>query len=611
MKNSILAKVQKAARYTGGELWSVVKTADVPVRFAFCFPDVYEVGMSHLGMKILYHMLNEREDTWVERVFTPWTDMEEIMRTENIPLYGLESGDPVKTFDFVGFTLQYEMSYTNILNMLDLAGIPLLSEERGEGVPFVCAGGPCAYNPEPLADFMDFYLIGEGEEIWQEVIDEYIIWKNSGEKRDEFLKRIAKIKGIYVPSFYDVEYNEDETVKKYTPKFDFVPERVEKRIIEDMDKIYYPDKFVVPYMEIIHDRVMLELFRGCIRGCRFCQAGFIYRPVRERSEERLTELAEKLIENTGYEEVSLTSLSSSDYTCLEGLTLKLLEMTKERNVNLALPSLRVDNFSVELMEKVQSVRKSSLTFAPEAGTQRMRDVINKNVTEEDLMRSAQIAFSGGWTNIKLYFMIGLPTETDEDVKGIADLGEKVVRCYYENAKNKKGRGRVTVSVSSFVPKPMTPFQWERQNTVAELKEKQYLIKDNIRSKMINYSYHESYVSVMEGIFARGDRRLSRVLINAHRAGCKFDGWDEFFDFDKWMQAFSDAGINPDFYTGRKRSFDEVLPWDIIDCGVSKKFLISECKKAYEGNTTPNCREKCAGCGMADRCGEAKGIRRGK
>ncbi len=610
MKNSILTKVQKAARYTGGELGSVVKTADIPVRFAFCFPDVYEVGMSHLGMKILYHMLNERPDTWVERVFTPWPDMEEQMRSENIPLYGLESGDPIKDFDFVGFTLQYEMCYTNLVNMLDLAGIPLMSDERREETPFVCAGGPCAYNPEPLADFMDFYLIGEGEEIWQEVIDEYIIWKNSGEKRIDFLKRIAKIKGIYVPSFYDVTYNDDCTVKSYTPKYDFVPPKVEKRIIEDMDSVYYPDKFIVPYMEIIHDRIMLELFRGCIRGCRFCQAGFIYRPVRERSEDRLAELAEKLIKNTGYEEMSLTSLSSSDYTCLEGLTLRLLDLTKEKNVNLALPSLRVDNFSVELMEKVQSVRKSSLTFAPEAGTQRMRDVINKNVTEEDLMRSTGIAFSGGWTNIKLYFMIGLPTETDDDVRGIAELAEKVVHRYHEVTKGtKQKRGRVTVSVSSFVPKPMTPFQWERQNTISELKEKQYLIKDNIHSKMINYSYHESYVSVLEGIFARGDRRLGKVLINAHKAGARFDGWDEFFDFDRWMQAFEDAGIDPDFYTGRKRSFDEILPWDIIDCGVSKKFLISECKKAYEGNTTPNCREKCAGCGLAASCGEAKGVRR--
>ncbi len=610
MKNSLLMKVQKASRYTGGELNSVVKTADIPVRFAFCFPDVYEVGMSHLGMKILYHLLNEREDTWVERVFTPWPDMEEVMREEKKPLCGLESGDPIKNSGFVGFTLQYEMSYTNILNMLDLAEIPLLSKDRGENMPFVCAGGPCAYNPEPLADFMDFYLIGEGEEIWQEVIDEYVIWKNAGEKRTDFLKRISKIKGIYVPAFYDVEYNEDGTVKKYIPLYDFVPEKVEKRIIEDMDKVYYPDKFIVPYMEIIHDRIMLELFRGCIRGCRFCQAGFIYRPVRERSEEKLAQLADKLIKNTGYEEMSLTSLSSSDYTCLEGLTLKLLDMTKEKNVNLALPSLRVDNFSVELMEKVQSVRKSSLTFAPEAGTQRMRDVINKNVTEEDLLRSAAIAFGGGWTSIKLYFMIGLPTETDEDVAGIAQLAEKVVNCYFENTNGKqRGRGRITVSVSSFVPKPMTPFQWERQNTIAELKEKQYLIKDNIHSRMINYNYHESYVSVLEGVFARGDRRLSKVILNAHKSGCRFDGWDEYFDFEKWMKAFEEAGIDPDFYTGRKRGFDEVLPWDIINCGVSKAFLIAECKKAYEETTTPNCREKCAGCGMAASCGEAKGVRR--
>ncbi len=601
---NILSKVQKAARYTGGELNSIIKSKNTKIRFAFCFPDVYEVGMSHLGMKILYHGLNERDDTWVERVFTPWVDMQDEMRKANIPLYGLESKDPIKSFDFVGFTLQYEMSYTNILSMLDLAGIPLTSAERTEGDTFVCAGGPCAYNPEPLSDFMDFFLIGEGEEIWNEVLDIYSAWKDSGASRFEFLKQIAMVEGIYVPSFYDVIYNDDNIVKEYIPKYDFVPKTVKKRIIEDMDSVYFPDKMVVPFTEIVHDRIMLELFRGCIRGCRFCQAGFIYRPVRERSADRLCDLACKLIDSTGYEEISLTSLSTSDYTDLENLTNKLLDLTSAKKINMALPSLRVDNFSANLMQKIQSVRKSSLTFAPEAGSQRMRDVINKNVTEEDLMRSVSIAFEGGWTSIKLYFMIGLPTETIDDVIGIAKLSETVADKYYEIKKGSKGigRGRITTSVSSFVPKPFTPFQWERQNTIEELREKQAHIKNNIKTRMINYNYHESYVSVLEGVFSRGDRRLGSVLLNAHKLGCKFDGWDEFFSFDVWMQAFSQAGIDPDFYTARKREFNEVLPWDVIDCGVTKAFFINECQKAYDEKTTPNCREKCAGCGLTGKCG---------
>jgi len=600
---NILNKVQKAARYTGGELNSIVKDKNTKIRFAFCFPDVYEVGMSHLGMKILYHGLNKREDTWVERVFTPWVDMQDEMKKAGIPLYGLESKDPIKDFDFVGFTLQYEMSYTNILSMLDLAGIPLLSADRGEEDTFVCMGGPCAYNPEPLADFCDFFLIGEGEEIWNEVLDVYSKWKDDGLSRFEFLKQITGIEGIYVPSFYDVSYNDDGTVKEYKPKYDFVPKTVKKRIIEDMDSVDYPEKMVVPFTEIVHDRIMLELFRGCIRGCRFCQAGFIYRPVRERSTDRLCDLACKLIDSTGYEEISLTSLSTSDYTDLENLTNRLLEITAEKKINMALPSLRVDNFSAGLMQKIQSVRKSSLTFAPEAGSQRMRDVINKNVTEEDLMRSVSIAFEGGWTSVKLYFMIGLPTETIDDVIGIAKLSESVADKYYEIKKGGKGigRGRITTSVSSFVPKPFTPFQWERQNTIAELREKQMHIKDNIKTRMINYNYHESYVSVLEGVFSRGDRRLGKVLLNAHNLGCKFDGWDEFFDYDVWMQAFEQAGIDSAFYA-RKREFDEVLPWDVIDCGVTKQFFISECKKAYDEKTTPNCREKCAGCGLMGKCG---------
>lgn len=603
MKSSILNKVQKAARYTGGELGSVIKDKNsVDVRFAFCFPDVYEVGMSHLGLKILYHQLNERPDSWVERVFAPWEDMEKLMRENDIPLYALESKDPIKDFDFIGFTLQYEMCYTNVINMLELAQVPLLSSERSENDPFVCCGGPCTYNPEPLADFVDFFIIGEGEEVNSEVFDAYVEWKHSGGTREDFLKSIVKIEGIYVPSFYDVSYNEDETVKAYVPKYDFVPKTVKKRIIEDMDSVYYPDRFIVPYMDIVHDRIMLELFRGCIRGCRFCQAGIIYRPVRERSPERLLQLADSLLKNTGYEEISLTSLSSSDYTCIEKLTLDLLKKTKEKRVNLALPSLRIDNFSKELMEEIQSVRKSSLTFAPEAGTQRMRDVINKNIKEEDVLKTARMAFEGGHSAIKLYFMIGLPTETLDDVAGIAELAEKVVSLYYEVSRERKlNRGKVTVSVSSFVPKPMTPFQWERQDSLEEIQEKQQYLRSCIKSRMINYNYHESYVSVLEGIFARGDRRLGKVLLNAHKNGCKFDGWDEFFDFEKWTSAFEEAGVNPDFYVARKRPLDEILPWDIIDCGVTKEFLKRECENAYKEKTTPNCREKCSGCGQQKVC----------
>ncbi len=593
-----LLKVQKPTRYIGNEFNSVHKDKEGLMSFAFCFPDVYEVGMSHLGMKILYHMLNDRDDTVCERVFAPWTDMEEEMKKHNLPLLSLESHTPVKDFDMVGFTLQYEMSYSNIVNMLSLAGIPLLQEERGEEDPFVCAGGPCAYNGEPIADFMDFFIIGEGEEVNNEIMDAYKEWKASGGKREDYLKKIARIEGIYVPSFYDVSYNEDGTIKSIEPKYDFVPKTVKKRIIKDLDNCYVPQKLIVPFSDIVHDRIMLEVFRGCIRGCRFCQAGYIYRPVRERSCEALVKTAKNCIKSTGYEEMSLSSLSTSDYTKLPELTDKLLEFTVDKKINLSLPSLRVDNFSMELMEKVQKVKKSGLTFAPEAGTQRLRDVINKNVLEEDLMRTAKIAFEGGYNRVKLYFMIGLPTETFEDVEGIADLAQKVLDVFYSIPKEeRKGRGvNITISTSSFVPKPHTPFQFESQNSMEMLIEKQKFLKEKIKSRCITYNWHQSEVSFLEAVFAKGDRRLSKVLLEAHKLGCEFDGWSDYFSYEKWQEAFKNAGINPDFYAYRKIGTDEILPWDIMDIGVTKKYLISELEKAYKGETTASCRDKCSGCG---------------
>ncbi len=596
---NILPFVEKPARYTGGELNSVCKTLnDDMVRFAFCFADLYEIGMSHLGMKILYSLLNEREDVWCERVFAPWIDMEEQMRKNNIPLYGLESMDPICDFDFVGFTLQYEMCYTNILNMLDLANIPLLANQRKEGMPFVCVGGPCAYSAEALADFVDFYILGEGEEVNLEVIDAYKEWKKEKGTREDFLKKIAKIEGIYVPSFYDISYNEDGTINKIEPKYDFVPKKVKKRIIVDLDKVYYPERIVVPFIEIVHDRIMLEVFRGCIRGCRFCQAGMIYRPVREKKALTLIDSAQKLIDSTGYEEISLSSLSTSDYTCLREFTDGLLEITEKENISLSLPSLRLDSFSMELMEKVQKVRKSSLTFAPEAGTQRMRDVINKNITEENLLSSAKMAFEGGYSSIKLYFMIGLPFEEIEDVCGIADLSKKVVYQYLSVPKEKRAPGlRITTSVASFVPKAFTPFQWAKQHDNETLRKKQLALKEAMNDKRVKYNYQEAPVSVLEGVFARGDRKLGKVLLEAHRLGIKFDGWSDQFSMEKWEEAFKLSGIKKEFYT-RQRDFEEILPWDMIDVGVTKEFLISEAKKAQMAVTTPNCREKCSNCGAA-------------
>jgi radical SAM family uncharacterized protein len=598
LSDGLLKSVEKPSRYTGNEWNSVIKNPkSVDIRFAFCFPDTYEIGMSHLGMKILYHLLNEREDCYCERVFAPWADMEAKMRENNIPLFALETKDEIKSFDFVGFTLQYEMSFTNIINMLDLAGISITSKDRKQTDAFVCAGGPCAYNPEPLSEIVDFFMMGEGEEIINEVMDAYKKWKGTGRSRTEYLEDIAEIEGIYVPSFYEFSYNEDGTIKSFTPLKPQYPVKIKKRIIKDMDKVYFPEKIVVPYTDIVHNRIMLEVFRGCIRGCRFCQAGFIYRPVREKSHERLMELAKKLEESTGYEEISLTSLSTSDYTELEDLTTELLEEMDERKVGLSLPSLRLDSFSLDLMEKAQKVRKSGLTFAPEAGTQRLRDVINKGVTEEDLLNAVSLAFNGGWNGVKLYFMLGLPTETLEDVEGIADLARKVVEVYRDVPKEKKGKGlNVTVSTATFVPKAFTPFQWEPQDSIKNVSEKQSFLKDKIRSKQITYNYHENKLSLLEAVFARGDRRIGKVLIKAWELGCKFDGWGEFFKYDVWMKAFEECGIDPYFYATRKRDYDEILPWDHIDIGVSKKFLINESKRAFEGKITPNCRANCGGCG---------------
>jgi radical SAM family uncharacterized protein len=595
----IIGQVSKPARYMGNEYNMVEKDPkDVSIRFAFAFPDVYEVGMSHLGMKILYHLMNEREDTYCERVFAPWVDMEAKMRENSIPLFALETRDPISEFDFVGFTLQYEMSYTNVLNMLDLAGIPLLSKDRGEGDPFVIAGGPCAYNAEPLADFVDLFAMGEGEELIGELLDLYKEWKGQSGDRRSFLLKAAAIPGVYVPQFYDVTYLENGQVASVSPNTEAAPKRVAKRIVADLDRTFYPETIIVPFMDIVHDRIMLEIFRGCTRGCRFCQAGMIYRPVRERSMDKLLELAEKLVESTGYEEMSLSSLSTSDYSQLEGLVKQLMERFQHNRVSLSLPSLRLDSFAKEFIEEVQKVRKTGLTFAPEAGTQRLRDVINKGVTEEDLVSSVTDAFESGWNTIKLYFMIGLPTENEKDLQGIADLARLVTDCYYRIDKDKRQRGlKITVSTSSFVPKPFTPFQWEPQNTMDELREKQQLLRKALRLKYVDYNWHDPEVSYMEAVFARGDRRLGAVLLSAWKNGARFDGWAEHFSMQYWMDAFHQNGLEPEFYAHRRRERSEVLPWDHIDTGVSKAFLWNEWQKAQHGELTQDCRIECSGCGI--------------
>ena len=592
-----LLKVQKPGRYTGGELNSIVKDkSKVDIRYAFCFPDTYEIGMSHLGMKILYSLVNAREDAWCERVFAPWVDMEEVMRENNIPLYALESGDAIKEFDILGFTMQYELSYTNVLNMLDLAGLPVRAKDRTSLTPIVIAGGACVCNSEPMSEFFDITLPGDGEEVTNELIDLLKEYKAKGASKQEFLVAAAQIKGVYVPSLYEVEYNEDNTVKSVTPT-NGAPEKVVKRNVANLDEMFSPTEFVVPFLEVVHDRTTVEIFRGCIRGCRFCQAGFLNRPLRSKSPEVVEAQCKAICDSTGYDEISLCSLSTSDYRGLETLIKNMLPWTIDEKINIALPSLRADNFPKELMEKLNAVRRSGLTFAPEAGTQRLRDVINKNITEEEVLRTAAQAFSGGWTAVKLYFMIGLPTETEEDIRGIANLAQAVVDEFYKNPDKPKGKSvSVSISLASLVPKPFTPFQWEPQDKPDTLIEKQDFLINCVTTRKVNVSRHVPWTSFLEGVFARGDRRLADVIETAWRKGCKLDGWSEHLKKDAWEESFAENGIDPFFYTARRRDYEEVLPWEHMDYGVTKKFLISESKKAHEGVTTACCREKCAGCG---------------
>lgn len=593
----ILQYVQKPARYVGGELNSVIKDPDkVDIRYAFCFPDIYEIGMSHLGMKILYGLVNDREDSWCERVFAPDVDMEEQMRKNNVPLFALESGDYIKDFDIIGFTLMYELCYTNVLNMLDLAGIPLYSKDRTELAPIICVGGPCACNPEPIADFVDIVFLGDGEDSTNAVLDLLKECKKKGATKQEFLLKAKDITGVYVPSFYKDSYNADGILKELVP-INGAPEKVKKSVVSDMNKCYYPKEFVVPFISIVHDRAVEEIFRGCIRGCRFCQAGFIYRPIREKSVETINAQSKALIDSTGYDELSLCSLSTSDHSQVNEMLTSLIDWTVKDKISLSLPSLRVDNFSDELVDKLNKVRKSGLTFAPEAGTQRLRDVINKNVTQEEVINTCTKAFDNGWTTVKLYFMMGLPTETMEDIEGIANLGMDVLHAFYNNPNRQKGTGlQVNISCSSFIPKPFTPFQWEPEDTMESLKAKQKHLLESIPSKKIKVSYHETPTSLLEGVLARGDRRLSAVIYSAFKDGCKFDSWDEHFKFASWMKAFEENNLDPYFYTQRKRDFSEVLPWDHLDYGISRKFLEKENLKAHENKITPHCRIKCAGCG---------------
>ncbi len=605
LREDILLRAEKPARYTGGEINAVMKDREqVAVRFAMVFPDVYEIGESHLGMKILYHLLNSRPDVWCERVYSPWMDMDRILREEQIPLFALESQDPLKDFDFLGFTLQYEMCYTNVLQVLDLAGIPLLAAERGEDVPLVIGGGPCAYNPEPLADFFDLFYMGEGEVSYFALLDLYKENRAKGGSRQDFLRQAAAIPGIYVPSLYRAEYHTDGTLADFVPLCPEAPRRIRKVIVNQMDEAPYPLKPVVPYLKATQDRMVLEIMRGCIRGCRFCQAGMIYRPVRQKSVENLLDTAYCMLDATGYDEISLSSLSSSDYTELAPLLDGLLEACRERKVNISLPSLRIDAFSLDVMSKVQDVKKSSLTFAPEGGTQRIRNVINKGLTEEEILSGAAEAFRGGWSKVKLYFMLGLPTETEEDMRGIAELSEKIAKCYYAEVpkEQRKGKVQITASASFFVPKPFTPFQWAAMETEEEYLRRARLVKDAFREqlnrKSLHFQYHEADVTVLEGVLARGDRRVGRAILEAYRLGAIYDAWSEFFDMGRWQEAFRRAGVDPDFYTRRQRQAEELFPWDFIDIGVTKRFLRREWERAMEGLVTPNCREACSGCGAA-------------